>query len=73
MIFGRIKKEDFHYIVDRMQSELAGWKSCLLNKAGKITLAKAILSSISIYTMQICWRPTSVCDSIDATIWRFIW
>ena len=53
MLSGRVKNEDFLYLIERLQSKLAGWKSSLLNKAGRFTLAKVVLSAIPIYLMQI--------------------
>lgn len=51
MIKGRTKKEDFNFIIEKMQNRLVSWKSQLLNKAGRLTLAKSILTSILIYYM----------------------
>lgn len=73
MLSGRVTKSDFAYILDKVDSRLAGWKSKLLNRAGKITLAKSVVSAIPVYTMQNYWLPTSICDSIDTKVRGFIW
>ena len=73
MVSGKVKKEDFAYIVERLQNKLSNWKSSLLNKAGKLTLAKAVLSAIPVYPMHLFWLPASICESIDAVVRRFIW
>ena len=41
--------------------------------ASKITLSKTVLANIPIYSMPTTLPPVSVCDSIDAHIWKFIW
>lgn len=69
----RAKRSDFLFIIDKMQSSLASWKSKLLNKAGRLTLASSVLSSIPSYYMQIVWHPQSICDNIDQTTRNFIW
>lgn len=70
---GRVANRDFTYIVDRVNSRLAGWKGRLLSRAGRVTLAKFVLSSMPIYTMQNIWLPEGVCDSVDTCIRQFIW
>lgn len=37
---GRVKKEDFNFLLEKIQSRLSSWKNKLLNKAGRLTLAK---------------------------------
>lgn len=40
IIQGRAKKEDFLFIIEKMQARLASWKNKLLNKAEWLTLVK---------------------------------
>ncbi|GAU41508.1 hypothetical protein TSUD_302460 [Trifolium subterraneum] len=70
---GRAKRNDFNFIIDKMQSRLASWKNRLLNKPGRLALASSVLSSIPTYYMQIAWLPQSICDSIDQTTRKFLW
>ena len=73
LIQGRMKKADFQFLLDKMRSRLSGWKGNLLNKAGRLTLAKAVLSTMPVYNMQSVWLPMSTCDDIDKLIRNFIW
>lgn len=73
LLSGRVKKVDFTYIVDKINGRLAGWKSKLLNRAGRVTLAKSVISSIPIYIMQNLWLPEGICEKIDSHVRRFIW
>lgn len=57
MVKGRAKKDDFSFIIDKLNSRLVGWKSKLLNRARRLTLASSVLSSIPTYCMQINWLP----------------
>jgi len=70
---GRIKKEDFSSIMDRVSSKLASWKGRLLNKPVRVTLANSVLTAIPAYSMQIQWLPQYVCDHLDKTVHNFIW
>jgi len=56
-----------------MQFRLAFWKNKLLNKAGRLTIATSVLSSITFYYMHIAWLPESICEYIDQTTINFIW
>ena len=69
----RPRKNDFAFIVDKLRHRLASWKGKLLNKAGRLALAKSVLSSILIYPMQTFRLPTSICDDIDETTGSFLW
>lgn len=73
LLTGRIKKSDFGFIIDKINGRLAGWKSKLLNRAGRVTLAKSVISSMPIYTMQNNWIPEGICDKLDATVRNFVW
>lgn len=52
LLYGRVKKADFAFIMDWINLRLAGWKSKLLNRTGRVSLAKSVLNSIPVYTMQ---------------------
>lgn len=40
LLTGKVKNSDFSFILDRIHGRLQGWKSKLLNWAGRVTLAK---------------------------------
>jgi hypothetical protein len=73
MRYGRVSKQDFGDIYDRVSAKLASWKSRLLNKPGRVVLANSVISSLPSYHMQIIWLPQGVCDDLDKTVRRFIW
>lgn len=70
---GRIRKEDFLDVMNRVASKLASWKGRLLHKPGRLTLANAVLTSIPSYGMQTQWYPQHICDAPDNTVRNFIW
>ncbi|KAK2418771.1 hypothetical protein QL285_040937 [Trifolium repens] len=73
MFYGKVSKQDFSDIYDRVSSKLASWKSRLLNKPGRVVLANSVISSLPSYYMQINWLPQGMCDDLDKTVRRFIW
>jgi ribonuclease HI len=73
MFHGRVRKQDFNDVYDRITAKLASWKSRLLNKPGRVVLANSVISSLPSYHMQINWLPQGMCDDLDRTVRRFIW
>lgn len=57
---GRVKKEDFSYILEKLKVRLSGWKANLLNMTGRATLVQTTLTTIPLYTMQSTWLPRFV-------------
>ena len=67
------KRKELAFIIDKLNLRLASWKGKLLNKAGRLTLAKSVLAYILVYCMQSIWVPSTICDDIDRVTRRFIW
>ncbi|KHN04091.1 Putative ribonuclease H protein, partial [Glycine soja] len=49
MLTGRVRNSDFNYILEKINSRLAGWKMKLLNRAGRVTLANSVLTTMPVY------------------------
>lgn len=47
-----VTKREFNFILDHIQGKLCGWKSKLLNRAGRMTLSQSVLASIPSYVMN---------------------
>ena len=72
LVQGRVRRADFGDLVERIRRKLGSWKGRLLNKAGRTTLAKAVLTSIPISCTQAMWFPQSACEEIDRIVRNFI-
>lgn len=70
---GRTTRNNYQHIVEKMNRKLNGWKAECLSLVGRVTLAKAALSSIPQYSMQTALIPRSICDEIDRKTRRLIW
>ena len=67
----RAKYQTFSYLNDRVRKKLQGWKECLLSKAGKEVLIKAVAQAISTYTMGVFLLPVKLCDELNALCAKF--
>nr|KYP62772.1 Putative ribonuclease H protein At1g65750 family [Cajanus cajan] len=73
LISGRATNKDFEHVTNKVKSRIASWKGKLLNRAGRICLAKSVITSIPVYTMQAYWLPQRTCDHLNQLCRRFIW
>ncbi|CAN1168316.1 Putative ribonuclease H protein At1g65750 [Linum perenne] len=73
ILHGRISKDTYGYILERMRRELDGWKCNTLSLVGRVTLALSVLNSIPSFAMQTSVLPVSVTNQIDAIIRNFVW
>lgn len=55
VVFGRLKKEVFALVVERVWKNIKGWKEKFLSRAGKEVLIKAVAQAIPSYIMS-CYK-----------------
>ena len=67
------RRNEFHFVVERVQAKLAGWKSKCHSPAGRLVLIKATVSSIPEYNMQCYKIPTKVCEDVNKLTRNFLW
>lgn len=70
---GRKGRDEFAFLIDKVQSKLSGWKVSTLSQAGRICLAESSVMSIPSYIIQINKIPASICDEIERLCRDFIW
>ncbi|CAN1134502.1 Putative ribonuclease H protein At1g65750 [Linum perenne] len=73
ILHGKVFKHTYDFLLDRLDSRLAGWKAENLSLAGRVTLASSVLNSLPCYVMQTAFLPVSLCDKIDQKVRNFIW
>lgn len=73
LIHGKIPRNQYNFIVDRMKSKLASWKANSLSLAGRTVLVKSVLLSVPVYNMQSQLLPVHICSSIDKINRDFLW
>ena len=60
-------------VVERFRKKLAGWKSLLLSRGGRLTLLKSSLWSLPIYFMSLFTIPVSIARSLQKITRDFLW
>ncbi|XP_016178547.1 uncharacterized protein LOC107621000 [Arachis ipaensis] len=69
----RSTKENFKNVIQKMQSKLKRWKINCLSLAGRVTLAKSVITPIANYDMQHTLLPKGICNEIEKLQRSFIW
>lgn len=63
----------FQYIIEKIKSKLAGWKSSYLSTTSRVVLAKLVLTAMPLYPIQVLKIPIFVCNEIEKLQRNFIW
>ncbi|CAN6230203.1 unnamed protein product [Urochloa humidicola] len=70
---GRTRRLDEQALVDKVAARLPGWKGRLLNRAGRLTLVNAVLTSIPVYHMTSFPLSKWAIKKIDRIRRNFLW
>ncbi|KAK7857681.1 putative ribonuclease h protein [Quercus suber] len=63
----------FNFVLERIQSKLAGWKTKLLSRVGRMVLVQTAAAPIVDYYMQCHAIPIKVSSAIDKAMRDFLW
>ena len=69
----RINKDTFGEVLEKVASRLSGWKKQTLSLAGRVTMTKAVLSSIPVHSMSTIILPVSTLEKLDSLSRSFVW
>ncbi|PKI45344.1 hypothetical protein CRG98_034262 [Punica granatum] len=72
IVHGRVRKSHFQNVVARVRNRLSGRSSSPLSMAGRTTLIKLVIQSITFYTMQVVSLPRGICVEIDKLCQNFL-
>ncbi|PKI38978.1 hypothetical protein CRG98_040630, partial [Punica granatum] len=73
IIHGRVRRDHFRHVVNRVQARLSGWAATSLYFDGWVTPAIWVIHAIPSFSMQVLKFPTGVCQEIDRLSRNFIW
>eukprot|EP00253_Pinus_taeda_P024814 PITA_24814 len=67
------KKEDWNWLIAKIESRISHWSFKWLSRAGRLTLIKAVLLAIPVYWATLTWVPKGTMDNIRRLCSRFLW
>lgn len=73
LFHGRVKKSDFHHVLTKATTRLAGWKTKILSRAARLLLIKSTLATLANYTMQTVLLPVATTQLLDRYCRDFFW
>ena len=65
-------RNDFQFVVERVEAKLVGWKTKCLSPTSRLVLIKAVVAAIPEYTMHYYKIPVRVCE-VDKLVRNFLW
>ena len=70
---GRLKRNDFQFLLDKFMKKLAGWKAKWISMAGRLTLVNVVLSALPAYQLIAIFHPKWLIRQIDKLRRAFLW
>jgi len=67
------RKEDWKWLMSKLEKSLNGWSFRWLSRAGRPTLTKVFMEAIPIYWISLIWIPKGVLENIRRTCSHFIY
>ncbi|KAL8161192.1 LOW QUALITY PROTEIN: hypothetical protein V2J09_012681, partial [Rumex salicifolius] len=68
-----IGKENFEPLLQNIDNRLSGWMARHLSLAGRVTLERSVIVSLSVYIMATLSIPKAVFEKIDQLKSSFVW
>jgi hypothetical protein len=66
-------KEDWSWLVAKLEKILKSWSFHWLSRAGRLVLVKSVLESILVYWISLAWLPKGTLEKLRRTCFRFLW
>eukprot|EP00253_Pinus_taeda_P030772 PITA_30772 len=67
------KKEDWNWLITKLEARISHWSFKWLSRAGRLTLIKPVLLAIPVYWAALTWIPKGVLEKIRRLCFRFLW
>eukprot|EP00253_Pinus_taeda_P023539 PITA_23539 len=67
------KKEDWNWLIAKIEARINHWSFRWLSRAGRLTLLKSVLLAILVYWAALSWIPKGVLEKIRKICSRFLW
>jgi hypothetical protein len=69
----KYRKEDWTWLLEKLERRLKVWSFRWLSRAGRVTLEKSVLEAIPVYWMSLAWIPKGILEKARQICFRFIW
>lgn len=69
----KLRKSNLMPQIEKIADKLPGWKAALMNRAGRATLVRFVLSAMPIYLLIAINVPKWFIKAIDKIKKRFLW
>lgn len=73
ILHGRVRRQHFQYLGDRVGQKLSGWKCRLFSAASRLLLIQLVCAALPTYTMNVCCLPRSVDEALERIHRQFFW
>jgi len=67
------KKEDWIWLLEKLEKKLKVWSFKWLSRAGRLVLVKSVLEAIPVYWMSLSWIPKGTLEAYRRLCFRFLW
>eukprot|EP00253_Pinus_taeda_P036198 PITA_36198 len=67
------KKEDWNWLIAKIEARISHWSFRWLSRAGRLTLLKSVLLAIPVYWVALTWIPKGILEKIRRLCCRFLW
>jgi len=67
------KKEDWNWLIAKIETKISHWSFKWLSRAGRLTLIKSVLLAIPVYWAALTWVPKGILEKIRRICSRFLW
>jgi len=67
------KKEDWNWLIAKIEGRISHWSHKWLSRAGRLTLIKSVLLAIPVYWAALTWIPKGIMEKIRRICSKFLW
>jgi hypothetical protein len=67
------RKEDWKWLLKKMDKRLNIWSHRWLSRAGRLVLVKSVLEAIPVYWMSLSWIPKGILEATRKLTFKFLW
>jgi hypothetical protein len=67
------RKEDWKWLLKKMDKRLNTWSHRWLSRAGRLVLVKSVLEAILVYWMSLSWIPKGILEAARKLTSKFLW